>query len=116
MDTKTALRQLKIKTGVLKRSVKDYGSYAKEKVELEEKYEAAKNDESVEEGKLKRMNEAVAETAQMLPLCKTKIETNIEALRSHMESNDENEELKEAEDWAAADAALAEATAYLETI
>ena len=42
MDTKTALRQIKIKTGILKRCTKEYTSYANEKVVNQEKLEKLK--------------------------------------------------------------------------
>lgn len=68
MDTKTAIKQLKIKTGALKRNMKDYQSYAKENILLLEKLEKLKADEA-EEGLIRRAEEGVAETMQMLPNC-----------------------------------------------
>ena len=52
MDTKSALRQIKIKTGVLRRCTKDYSGYAEEKIALEEQLEALKA-AGAEEGKIR---------------------------------------------------------------
>lgn len=53
---------------------------------------------------------------QMLPNCKTRIESAIEDLKTFMSENEENESLKTSEDWQTAEAALAESTAFFETI
>ena len=98
MDSKTALRQMKIKTGVVKRSVKDYQSYAKENVLLQEKLEKLKAEEA-EEGLIRRAEESVAETIQMLPNCQAKINTAVEDFKNFLEENDSNEELKQTEEW-----------------
>lgn len=116
MDTTQALRQLKIKGGILKRCMKDYGSYAKEKVLLEEKLEKIKAQEDVEEGIVRRAEEGLAETVQMLPNCKTRIMAALSEVEGLIEQNAANEELVQHEDWATANATLAEATAFVETI
>jgi len=62
------------------------------------------------------MEEQVAETAQMLPNAKTRIETAIEDLEGFLGSNQENAELVASEDWKAAEQTLAEVKAFVETI
>lgn len=49
------------------------------------------------------MKNLIAETAQMLPNCKNRIETAIEDLKSFMSENEENDELKQGEDWKTAE-------------
>ncbi len=93
MDSKTVLRQIKIKTGVVKRTVKDYQSYSKENIILQEKLEKLKAEEA-EEGLIRRAEESVAETIQMLPNCQAKINTAVEDFKNFLEENDTNDELK----------------------
>ena len=62
-EQKEVLRQLKIKSGALKRCTKEYTSYQDEKLKLEEKLEALKAEEGTEEGKIRQAEEALAETA-----------------------------------------------------
>lgn len=52
----------------------------------------------------------------MLPLCKNKIESTLEELQGFLGENEENNELKETEDWKLAEQTLAEVTAFVETI
>ena len=72
--------------------------------------------EGVDPYAVKKMEEQWAETAQMLPNTKLRIESAIEDLKMMMSANEENEELKAGEDWKAAEMTLAEATAFVETI
>ncbi len=62
------------------------------------------------------MEEQVAETAQMLPNAKTRLEAALEDLKGFLGDNEQNEELVASEDWKAAEATLAEASAFIETI
>uniref|UniRef100_A0A7S3THD9 Tubulin-specific chaperone A n=1 Tax=Strombidinopsis acuminata TaxID=141414 RepID=A0A7S3THD9_9SPIT len=115
-------RQLKIKTGSLTRNQKDYLSYAKEKVMLEEKLEKLKQQEEVDESKVKYAETELAETIQMLPNCKTRVEGAIEALESFMATisaeaeNEPNKKAMESEDWTKADDALKQVKEWFETI
>lgn len=52
----------------------------------------------------------------MLPNSKTRILNAIEDLTTLLSEHDDNEELKTAEEWKIAEATLAEATAFVETI
>ena len=52
----------------------------------------------------------------MLPNAKTRIETALEDLEGFLGSNQENAELVASEDWKAAEQALAEVKAFVETI
>ena len=105
------LRQLKIKTGVLKRSVKDHISYSKEKTKQEEQLENTKAQEGAEPSDIKLRENMLAETVQMLPMCITNIQKAIDDLSGVQalveESVGEDEEalaaLKEGAEWQAAD-------------
>lgn len=52
----------------------------------------------------------------MLPMCQSKISGNVEDVRNLLDENDQNEELKQLEDWQVANSTLNEALAFLETI
>jgi hypothetical protein len=65
---------------------------------------------------LKKMEEQVAETAQMLPNAKTRIDSALEDLKNFMSEQEGSQELVEGEDWKAAEQQLAEGTAFIETI
>ena len=52
----------------------------------------------------------------MLPNTKTRIQSALEELKNFMSENEENEELKALDDWKLAEQALAEVTAFIETI
>ena len=82
---------------------------------LEEKLEKLKT-EGAEEINKKKMEEQIAETAQMLPNTKTRLLSALEDLQNFLGENDSNEELKATEDWKTAEQTLAEVTAFVETI
>jgi hypothetical protein len=88
-------------TLVLSRNQKDYNSYNNENKTLETKLEQIK--ESGDEVGIKKLQEQIQETAQMLPNSKTRIETAIEDLKNFMSEHEENEELKATEDWVTAE-------------
>ena len=74
MESKALAKQIKIKTGGLNRYIKDYNSYNKEKDTQTARVEALKA-ENADEGKIRQNEEALAETIQMLPGCKAKVQT-----------------------------------------
>ena len=98
------------------RTQKDHASYAKETKQLEEKLEQLKAAGEQDAYQIKKMEEQVAETAQMLPNTKTRIETALEDLKGFLSEHEQNEELVASEDWKTAEATLAEALAFVETI
>ena len=53
---------------------------------------------------------------QMLPNCKTRIESALEDLRNFMSEHEENADLKATEEWSTAEATLAESTAFVDSI
>lgn len=100
---------------LLYRNYKDYSSYSKETKQLEEKLDKLKEQEA-DEISIKKMQEQISETAQMLPNSKTRIESALEDLQNLMSENEENNELKDTEDWKVAEQTLAEVKAFVETI
>ena len=97
------------------RNYKDYTSYSKETKQLEEKLEKLKKD-GADETDQKKMQDLIAETAQMIPNCKTRIQGALEDLENLMQDLDDNAELKETEDWKTAEQLLAEVKAFAETM
>ena len=85
-------KQLRIKGGLLKRCTKEYTSYQEESKALEEKLQKLK-DEGAEEGKIRQADEALAETAQMLPNCIQKVQAGIPDLEGVIEMCKDAEEI-----------------------
>ena len=118
------LRQIKIKTGVLKRSVKDHQSYTKEKQDQEAKLEEIKSAADADASAISMKEKELAETMAVLPKCLTNIQKAIDDLTQIVgtveESLDGNEEaltqLKEGDDWKAADEQINAANEYLESL
>lgn len=111
-ETKAALKQVKIKTGVVTRGQKEYSSYQKEANQLQAKLDQFKA-EDADEGKIRQANDALAETLQMLPICKQKLVDGVAGLEAVMTPV---EELQEAEEVVAANAAISAAQEFLKTI
>ena len=103
------MRQIKIKTGILKRSVKDHQSYTKEKETHETKLEEMKANPDIDASLVNAKEAELAETIAVLPKCLTNIQKAIDELTGIVgtveESLDGNAEaleaLKEHDDWKA---------------
>jgi len=111
------IRQLKIKTGVCKRSGKEKASYQKEAEQQKAKIEKMKADNE-DEYKIKKMHEVLGETQQMVPDChrrlvaaRADLEKMIEELEPDFGQSDEKEEADK--DLVAAKQVLQESEAYL---
>ena len=121
MADKAQVRQLKIKTGTLKRNMKDHNSYKMEEGKLQEKL-AAWITEGKDEYDIKKMQEQVTETAETLATCKPRIEAAIDDLENVLATFEELPDgepktlLKEAPEWSQAEAAIAEAKAFVDAI
>ena len=121
MADKAQVRQLKIKTGTLKRNIKDHNSYKMEEGKLQEKL-AAWITEGKDEYDIKKMQEQVTETAETLATCKPRIEAAIDDLENVLATFEELPDgepktlLKEAPEWSQAEAAIAEAKAFVDAI
>ena len=66
---KNTIKNIKIKTGVLKRSIKDYTYYKEESHSLEEKVEKLRQD-GAEEYKIQKQSELMQESANLIPTIK----------------------------------------------
>ena len=76
---KNAVRQLKIKTGTLKRQLKDYTFYKKEEGQLQEKLQQM-SQSGADSHDINKMTESVNETTEVLSTCKPRIDTAMEDL------------------------------------
>ena len=79
MADKNQVRQLKIKTGIVKRNMKDYTSYKKEEGLLQDKL-SQMQEEGKDEYDIKKMQEQIAETSETLATCKPRIESAVDDL------------------------------------
>ena len=117
---KNQVRQLKIKTGSLKRNMKDYTSYKNEEKALQEKLEKMK-DEGKDEHDIKKMQEQIMETTETLATCKPRIDGAIDDLDNLIATYEEKpgellDLLKATPEWEQAHSQIAEAKAFVEAI
>nr|AHG99262.1 beta-tubulin cofactor A [Euplotes focardii] len=112
---KAIARSIKIKTGVLKRSVKDFTYFREEAKQLEEKVDKLKADE-VDEYDINKQTQVMQESLDLLPDCKNKIESALEDLKGLVEDYEDTEEYKESDEGQNANGIIAEASEFIETI
>nr|XP_054756614.1 tubulin-specific chaperone A-like [Lytechinus pictus] len=98
------LRNIKIKTGVLKRCTKEKVMYEKEVVSQEKKVETMKAGGD-DEYNIKKQIEVLEESKMMIPDCTRRIRSAFTDLQNLI---DQEEELKEAEEYQIAAALLLE--------
>ena len=72
--------------------------------------------QGADEFDIKKMEEQVADTTQMLPNGKIRIDNALEDLKNVLSENEGNDELKASEEWKTAEQTLAEVLAFVETI
>lgn len=89
------LKTLKIKTGVLKRIVKEKSTYIKEVGIEEARYEKFKN-EGLDEHVLNKQLEVIQESRMMVPECQRRIGRAYEDLKSILDSE---QDLRDLEDY-----------------
>ncbi|KAI1713507.1 tubulin binding cofactor A domain-containing protein [Ditylenchus destructor] len=112
-DNGKLLKDIQIKTGILKRYVKEYHYYEKEAQKQLDKMNAMKADSSVDEYSVKKYNEVLQETRSMLPITAGNVKKAVNELKQLMESN--AEALKEStEQLAAANVEVQNAASVLE--
>ncbi|MCO5580075.1 hypothetical protein L7F22_033941 [Adiantum nelumboides] len=80
-DEKSTKRQLTIKTGVVKRLVKEEKSYVKEAQEQEARV-AKTEAEGREEWEVKKQKEVLQDCLQMIPDCKKRLEAAVADLQN----------------------------------
>ena len=121
MADKGQVRDLKIKTGTVKRNVKDHTSYTKEKGLLEDKRQKM-IDEEKDVHDIKKKEEEIAETEVVIVQCIPRIEAAIDALENAMATYEEQPSaemlaaLKETPEWEAANVQITEAKAFCDAI
>ncbi|PVV02258.1 hypothetical protein BB560_003292 [Smittium megazygosporum] len=97
----SSIRSLNIKTGSLKRLIKDKEVYLAEIVQVKEKISKLSDSEE-DSWNLKKQNEILKETMDMIPGCNDRISKAYEDLFNLVNSNDPNlegtKELQEAKD------------------
>lgn len=98
------IRQIKIKTGVLKRSEKEMKMYQQEAVHEEAKLEKMKSD-GTDEYVVRKQGEVLAESRMMIPDCKRRIVNAHGDLTNVLATE---EELKDAGEYKAAQALIDE--------
>uniref|UniRef100_A0A1E1WZT8 Tubulin-specific chaperone A n=1 Tax=Amblyomma aureolatum TaxID=187763 RepID=A0A1E1WZT8_9ACAR len=106
-----AVRQLKIKTGVVKRMTKEKASYLKE-VEVERERIAKMKEMGKEEYDVKRQEEVIKEGLAMIPHTHKKLLIACNDLKEALESC---QDLSEMEEYRAAKEALEQAQLALES-
>lgn len=67
MSDPKLLKELSIKTGIVKRLVKEHAMYVKEAEKETEKLSKMKEDSSIDEYSVKKYSEVVQETKSMIP-------------------------------------------------
>ncbi|XP_059062098.1 tubulin-specific chaperone A [Achroia grisella] len=107
------LRQIKIKTGVVKRIAKEKVVYEKE-AELQKNRIQKIKDEGQDEHNIRKQEEVLQESLMMVPDCQRRLIKAFADLKNTLETE---EDLKEHEDYVAAQNVLKEAEKQLpETI
>uniref|UniRef100_A0A0K8RD85 Tubulin-specific chaperone A n=1 Tax=Ixodes ricinus TaxID=34613 RepID=A0A0K8RD85_IXORI len=104
------IRQLKIKTGIVKRLTKEKSVYEKE-VEVEKERMAKMKDTGKDEHTLKQQEKVIQDTAQMVPHCQKGILAAYNDLKEVLESVPD---LAEKEEYISAQAALKDAELALQ--
>ncbi|KPJ20936.1 Tubulin-specific chaperone A [Papilio machaon] len=103
------IRQIKIKTGVVKRIAREKSLYEKEAEEQKEKVQKIK-DEGQDEHDIRKQEEVLQESLMMVPDCQRRLLKAHADLKSILESE---QDLKENEDYIAAEQVLKEAESHL---
>nr|XP_034326633.1 tubulin-specific chaperone A [Crassostrea gigas] len=103
------VKQIKIKTGVVKRLTKEKVSYEKEAVKIEEKVEQMKADKK-DEYEIKKMIEVLQESKMMIPDTLKRLNNAYADLDTLLTKE---EDLSETEEYKAGKTALEEAKAVM---
>ncbi|VDK84590.1 unnamed protein product [Litomosoides sigmodontis] len=81
MADPTLLRDITIKTGVVKRLVKELCYYEKEEEKLKSKLHTMQGGDAADEHIIKKQMELLQETKQMIPECVRRLTNSIESLK-----------------------------------
>jgi Tubulin binding cofactor A. len=98
-DTK---RQLKIKSGVVKRITREYDSYQKE-IQRDKDRIIKLKDNDAGEHSIRKQEEVLSETISMVPNTRKRLQDALEELCNFMKENDTEQELIASEEWTEAE-------------
>ncbi|XP_002731209.1 tubulin-specific chaperone A-like [Saccoglossus kowalevskii] len=99
------IRQIKIKTGVVKRLTKEKAMYEKESIEQAAKVQKME-DEKKDEYDIRKQKEVLQESKQMIPDCEKRLRKAHSELTTMLENE---KDLEETEEYKAAQTVLQEA-------
>lgn len=94
MSSDPRIRQLKIKTGVVKRLWKEKNMYEKEAIDQERKVKKMESD-GKDEYDIKKQKEVLSESQSIIPDCKRRLTTAINELKAMLENENDLSETKE---------------------
>merc|ERR1712054_532069 len=113
MGVPNLARDLKIKTGICKRMIKEVAYYKKETLENEERVQKMKDD-GIDQWTVKKAQEVLDESVMMIPDSERRMKEGIEDLYSFVQEFGELEEVKGAPEWEEAQKILAENESVLD--
>eukprot|EP00743_Colponemidia_sp_Colp-15_P011460 GILK01012789.1.p1 GENE.GILK01012789.1~~GILK01012789.1.p1 ORF type:complete len:112 (-),score=31.40 GILK01012789.1:96-431(-) len=86
------LRKLKIMTGTLRRLNKELASYHKEEIRERERLETIRSNGG-DSHDLKKQEEVIGETVQMIPEVRRRLQMALEELQSFLSENEKDEDI-----------------------
>ncbi|KAL4506765.1 hypothetical protein ABPG72_001186 [Tetrahymena utriculariae] len=109
------LKQLKIKSGAVKRLQKEYVCYQHEEQKQKEKLEQMKQ-QGVDDYEIKKMTEFLEETQAVFPGCRTRLQDTLNEFTSWMNENGNNLAINDTQEKAEAEEIIQQATQFLEQL
>lgn len=94
-DTK---RQLKIKSGIVRRITREFESYQKEILKDKDRIEKLRDNDGTE-SEIRKQEEVLQETISMVPNTRKRLQDGLEDLMNFMKENDTVEEVITSEEW-----------------
>ncbi|EGR32675.1 tubulin-specific chaperone a, putative [Ichthyophthirius multifiliis] len=107
------LKQLKIKSGSVKRLQKEFISYQNEEKKSREKLEIMKT-QGLDEYEIKKYTEFLEETQSVLPGCKQRLQDSLNEIVQWMNENGDSFVVKDSEEKAQAQDIIQQANEFLE--
>lgn len=100
-------KQLKIKSGIVKRITREFESYEKEVSKDKERIAKLRNSGS-DDHTIKKQEDVLQETLSMLPNTRKRLQDAVEDLQTHMREHENDEGFKDSAQWS-------EASLYLDS-
>src|SRR5574343_944028 len=101
-------KQLKIKSGIVRRITREYESYQKEIAKDKDRIEKLR-DNGAGEHDIRKQEEVLQETISMVPNTRKRLQDALEELCNHMKDNDTDEVLIASEEWTEASTIVSKA-------